>query len=116
MRYPRLLKATNSISHLDEFVRCCWETWEKQVPFGIYNITNTGFVETQQVVELIKKELKLEREFDFFDDEDQFMDLAAKTPRSNCVMDNSKLLATGIQISTVEEAITSSLRQWQPEP
>lgn len=116
MRYPRLLKATNSISHLDEFVRCCWETWEKQVPFGIYNVTNTGFVETQQVVELIKKELKLEREFDFFDDEDQFMDLAAKTPRSNCVMDNSKLLATGIQISTVEEAITSSLRQWQPEP
>jgi UDP-glucose 4,6-dehydratase len=40
------------------------------------------------------------------------MKIAAKTPRSNCVMDNSKLLSTGIKIRGVHEAIIQSLRDW----
>ena len=68
----------------------------------------------RQVVELIKKELKLEREFSFFENEDQFMQIAAKTPRSNCVLDNSKLIDAGVAISSVEDAIVRALRQWTP--
>lgn len=116
IRYDRLLHATNSISHLDEFVRCCWECWEKRVPFGIYNIVNTGAITSERVTEIIKSELNLNKEFSFFDDESEFMLKAAKTPRSNCVMDNSKLRATGIEISDVEDAVARSLRDWQPEP
>ncbi len=115
LRYERLLEATNSISHLQDFVSACLQCWEKKVPFGIYNITNTGSVTTHHVVEMIKHHLKPNREFDFFIDEDQFMQLAAKTPRSNCVLDNSKLLSVGIRISSVEEALDRSLRSWQPQ-
>ncbi|MEM9941748.1 MAG: sugar nucleotide-binding protein [Planctomycetota bacterium] len=115
MRYQRLLDATNSVSHLDEFVRCCLETWENRVPFGIYNVTNSGSVTTRRVTELIQSELSLNQEFDFFDSEEEFMKVAAKTPRSNCVMDNSKLLSTGIQIRHVEDAIKESLQTWITE-
>jgi UDP-glucose 4,6-dehydratase len=115
IRYDRLLHATNSISHLEEFVRCCWECWEKRVPFGKYNVTNSGAVTAKRVTELINSELGLKKQFSFFEDESEFMKKAAKTPRSNCVMDNSKLLATGIEISDVEDAIVKSLRNWQPE-
>ena len=114
INYDRLLDVENSISHLDEFAACCWASWKQRIPFGTYNITNTGSVTTRQIVELIKKELKLEREFDFFENEDQFMQIAAKTPRSNCVMDNSKLTDAGVAISSVEDAIVRSLRQWTP--
>lgn len=114
-RYDRLLDARNSISHLDEFVRASWECWQRRVPFGIYNVTNTGSVTTREVVNLIEGILCPRKDFRFFDDEDQFMRLAAKTPRSNCVLDNSKLLATGIWVSEVHEAIEKSLRNWKSE-
>ena len=54
------------------------------------------------------------REGEFFESEDQFMQLAAVAPRSNCVMDNSKLLSTGVSMSHVEDAIVKSLRSWVP--
>ncbi len=114
INYDRLLDVENSISHLDEFAACCWASWKQRIPFGTYNITNTGSVTARQVVELIKKELKLEREFSFFENEDQFMQIAAKTPRSNCVLDNSKLIDAGVAISSVEDAIVRALRQWTP--
>jgi dTDP-4-dehydrorhamnose reductase len=112
INYDTLLEAENSISHIDEFVRCCTETYSKEVPFGIYNVTNTGHVTTREVADLIKTHLLPDKEAEFFSDEDEFMKLAAKTPRSNCVMDNSKLLSTGIEIREVHEAVVQSLRDW----
>ncbi|MEM6468602.1 MAG: sugar nucleotide-binding protein [Planctomycetota bacterium] len=113
MNYQKLLEAENSISHLEEFVGACIDCWTKRVPFGTYNVTNTGSVTTQRVCELIKEHLEPEREFVFFESEESFMKIAAKTPRSNCVMENDKLLATGIQMSGVEDAIIRSLEQWR---
>jgi UDP-glucose 4,6-dehydratase len=78
-------------------------------------VTNTGWVTTRHVVELIEKILKPDRRFEFWQDDAEFYRVAAKTPRSNCVMDTSKLLATGIRIRPVEEALEDSLRNWQPE-
>lgn len=115
IRYDRLLEAENSISHLGEFVAACTQCWLKRVPFGIYNVTNTGFVTTKRVTELIQQYLLPSKRYDFFADESEFMQLAAKTPRSNCVMDNSKLLNAGIQIRDVETAIIDSLQSWEPE-
>ena len=113
VRYERLLQAENSISHLAEFVSACLECWRRRVRFGIYNVTNSGSVTTKQVTELIQTHLLPSKTYDFFESEAEFMKVAAKTPRSNCVMDNSKLLSTGIPMRNVEEAIIQSLQQWQ---
>lgn len=111
--YPRLLIATNSLTQLDEFVLACFESWNQRIPFGTYNVTNSGAIETRQVVALLKKHLGIEREFEYFDSEEQFMQNVAKAPRSNCVLDNSKLLSHGIQMSSVHDAIAKSLQSWQ---
>lgn len=113
INYDTLLEAENSVSHLGDFTRCCMETYSKKTEPGIYNITNTGFVTTHMVADLIREHLMPKKEFKFFADEAEFMKLAAKTPRSNCVMDNSKLLATGIHIPDVEDAVIQSLRDWK---
>ncbi|MDC0278530.1 sugar nucleotide-binding protein [Akkermansiaceae bacterium] len=112
MRYDCILEAENSISHLDEFVSACWQTIEKRVPVGIYNMTNSGSVLSSEVAEMAKTILKLDRDFEYFANETDFMAKAAKTPRSNCVIDNSKLLATGIKIPEVHEALERSLNGW----
>lgn len=113
MRYAKLLEATNTISQLDEFVMACWQTWQRHVPFGTYNVTNPGHVTTREVVDHIRSELRIDRPFEFFESESDFMSKAAKTPRSNCVMDSTKLAATGIRLRPVHDAIIQSLRDWQ---
>lgn len=113
MRYPRLLEATNSISQLQEFVAATFACWEKRVPFGTYNVTNPGQVTTRQVVDHILKSGVLIKDYVFFKDETEFMHLAAKTPRSNCVMDSAKLASVGIQMTEVHEAISRDLSRWQ---
>lgn len=114
--YATLLEARNSLSQLEDFVSACWECVEKEVPRGIYNVTNPGSVTTSQVVELIKKLGVNDKEFQFFESEDDFMSKAAKTPRSNCVMDSSKLESAGVKMRPVEEALEWSLKNWQGSP
>jgi dTDP-4-dehydrorhamnose reductase len=114
-RYSRLLDAANSISHRADFVRACLDLWEKRAAFGIYNVTNPGWITTRDVVELIQKRLPSSREFHFFRDDADFYATAAKTPRSNCLMDVDKLLRAGVKIRPVEEALEDSLRHWHPE-
>ena len=92
----------------------CLDLWERRAPFGIYNVTNPGFVTTRQVAGLMQKVLKPARAFQFFADDEEFYRLAAKTPRSNCVLDTSKLLAAGVAMRPVEEALLDSLKNWEP--
>ncbi len=113
MRYKTLLAATNSISQLEEFCAATFACWEKRVPFGAYNVTNPGAITTHEVVEHIKKSGVCQKEFTFFKDEDEFMHVAAKTPRSNCVMDSSKLERVGIRMTEVHEAVARDLRNWR---
>ena len=83
------------------------------MPFGTYNVTNTGSVTTREVVALIRQRLLPDHAFDFFESEEEFLRIAAQTPRSNCVMDNSKLRATGVPISEVHDAVERALAAWR---
>jgi dTDP-4-dehydrorhamnose reductase len=114
-RYAKVYDNVNSISHRSDFVKACLDALELRAPFGIYNVTNPGFVTTRHVVEAIKKILKPKQKFEFWASDEEFYKIAAKTPRSNCVMDVSKLLATGVKIRPVEEALEDSLRRWNRE-
>ena len=115
IRYENLLEASNSISQLDEFVAATFACWEKRVPFGTYNVTNPGYVTTREVVELIKESGLSTKTFNFFKDESEFMAKAAKTPRSNCIMNSGKLAAAGITMTPVKEAIRQALSNWTPQ-
>ncbi len=110
MRYDRLLVATNSLSHLDEFADCCVQSWIQRIPFGTYNLTNPGSVTTRDVIRLIQKHGLSNKSFQFFDSEDQFLQIAAKTPRSNCVLDSGKAVAAGLPLSPIEEALDKAMK------
>jgi dTDP-4-dehydrorhamnose reductase len=113
MRYPRLLEATNSISQLEEFAAATLACWTKRVPFGTYNVTNPGKVTTREVVDLIRRSGVCEKEYTFFSSEGEFMSAVAKTPRSNCVLDSSKLSDVGIRLTEVHEAVERDLKAWR---
>jgi len=111
--YPKVYQNVNSLSHRADFAAACLDLWLRRAPFGIYNVTNPGFVTSTQVVEMIQKILKPGRSFDFWKNDEEFYRSAAKTPRSNCILDVSKLLAAGVAMRPVERALSESLDQWR---
>ena len=114
-RYAKVYDNVNSISHRGDFARACLDLWGRRAPFGVYNVTNSGFVTARQVVGLIQKILKPAKRFEFWANDEEFYRVAVKTPRSNCVLDVSKLLSTGVKMRPVIEALEDSLRNWKPE-
>jgi dTDP-4-dehydrorhamnose reductase len=112
MSYQRLLDAENSLSNLPEFVAACADSFRLRIPFGTYNLTNPGSVTTKEVVDLIKESRVCSKEFSFFQDESEFMQIAAKTPRSNCVMDSNKAIAAGLKLTAVTDAVRTCLANW----
>jgi dTDP-4-dehydrorhamnose reductase len=114
-RYQKVYDNVNSLSHRSDFVNACLDLWEKRAEFGVYNVTNPGFVTTRQVIEMIQSILKPNRSFEFWASDEEFYRLGAKTPRSNCVLDVSKLLKAGVKMRPVEEALEQSLRGWRAQ-
>jgi nucleoside-diphosphate-sugar epimerase len=113
MSYQRLLDAENSLSNLHEFVDACLDSFRLEIPFGIYNLTNPGFVTTRKVVDWIIEKKVSSKAFEFFRDEADFMRIAAKTPRSNCVLDSSKAIAAGLKFRSVEDSVLDALERWK---
>ena len=109
--YAKVYDNVNSISHRFDFVNACLDLWLARAPFGTYNLTNPGWITTRYVIDKIRQILKPAKNFEFWKDDAEFYQFA-KTPRSNCVMDVSKLLATGVKLRSVEEALEHSLRNW----
>jgi dTDP-4-dehydrorhamnose reductase len=114
-RYAKVYDNVNSISHRTDYVRACLDLLECRAPFGAYNMTNPGFVTTRRVVEMIQKILKSKRKFEFWANDEEFYTSGVKAPRSNCVLDVSKLQATGVKIRPIIEALEDSLKNWKPE-
>ena len=104
-------------SHLNSLFSffTCSKNKQNKIPFGTYNVTNPGHVTTREVVDLILKSGLTNKNFSFFDSEEEFMQVAAKTPRSNCILDSSKLANAGVTMREVHDAIESSLREWKKE-
>lgn len=111
LNYENLLEAENSVSHLEEFCQKCIECFDKDVEPGVYNMTNPGSITTSQVTEWMIQEGLTGKKFNFFKSEEEFMEKAAKTPRSNCVLDTSKAEKAGIGMRPVEEAMIDSIRK-----
>jgi dTDP-4-dehydrorhamnose reductase len=114
-RYSKVYDNVNSLSHRGDFARACLDLWELKAPFGTYNVTNPGFVTTRQVVQMIQRIRKPQRTFEYWADDDEFYRTAAQTPRSNCVLDVAKLLATGVSLRPVANALEDSLANWKAE-
>jgi dTDP-4-dehydrorhamnose reductase len=115
-RYSKVYDNVNSISHRGDAVNACLDLWARRAPFGVYHVTNPGFVTTRQVIAAISRTVCPRRVFEYWESDEEFYRVAAGTRRSNCVLDSKKLLATGVKMRPVEEALEDSLQRWVPEP
>jgi dTDP-4-dehydrorhamnose reductase len=101
------------LSHTGDFVRACLDLWERGAPFGIYNVANPGLVTFGRIMETVRKILNPPRHFEIAREEAGFYGHENDAPRSYCVLGVSKLLATGVAMRPVDEAIEDSLQNWR---
>ena len=115
-RYPKVYQNWNSISHLGDFVSACLDTWELGLPGGCYNIVNPGYVSTREVTDLIRRLIRPGWNPEFWKNDAEFYAAAngAHAPRSNCLLDASKLVRSGVKIRPLAEALEETLRRWKP--
>jgi dTDP-4-dehydrorhamnose reductase len=114
-RYAKVYQNWNSISHRRDFVAACLDSWLQKIPSGIYNVVNSGYISTREVVEKIRKRLKPAWEPEFWQSDEEFYRFGAVTPRSNCILDTTKILRAGIRIRSVGEALEDTLNRWVSE-
>lgn len=114
MTYPKVLDCLNSISHRGDFVSACLDVWNLRAPWGTYNVTNGGATWAHEICECLRN-YALKESFEYWDAK-EFMDTVAATPKSNACLDNSKLLATGVKMRSVAEAVLHSVVNWKTYP
>ena len=114
-RYAKVYQNWNSIGHRGDFVAACLDSWLQKIAGGIYNVVNPGYISTREVVQKIQQRLKPAWKPEFWASDDEFYRFGAVTPRSNCILDASKILKAGIRIRTTEEALDAALSRWCPE-
>ena len=106
----------NSLSQVDECVSTCLELWDRRVAFGTYNVVNPGAVRTQQVAQMIQKALKSQRPFELLLYDDAASGPYTRESTSDCILDTTKLLGTGVKLRDVHEALEYSLARWVSRP
>ena len=57
----------------------------------------------------------VDKEFEFFDSEQDFMQNAGRTPRSNCVLDSSKALDAGLKLTEIKTILRQCCENWVSE-
>lgn len=112
-RYSKVYQNWNSISHLGDFASACLQTWQLGLEGGPYNVVNPGYYSTREIVELIQKNLRPDWHPLFWRDDKEFYQVA-KAYRSNCLLDSSKLIQSGVKIRPIEEALMEALKLWRP--
>ena len=112
-RYAKVYENANSLSHRADFAAACLDLWECRAPFGTYNVTNPGFVTSREVVAMIRRILKPDRTFEYWQSDAEFYQHAASAPRSNSVLDVSKILAAEVRIRPVLSALEEALHNWK---
>ncbi len=113
MRYERLLEVTNTISQLQEFVHTALETLFRRLPPGIYNVTNPGAIKTSEVAGAIRRHGLCDKEFQFFEDEEDFLSAPGRVKRANCILSSEKLAGLGLGLREIHNALDETLGAWQ---
>lgn len=99
--YQRLVNFTNSLSHIDDAVKAIISLAYNQAPYGIYNVTNPGKVTTREIADM----LGVQKDWVT---RDEFREMVF-APRSECVLDTSKMQAL-VKIRDIKEALQQSIR------
>ncbi|MFA6039143.1 MAG: sugar nucleotide-binding protein [Candidatus Peribacteraceae bacterium] len=111
--YTRVLDVRNSITFIPEFTAAAQRLIAERKT-GTYNMVNGSGISPYRIMELYKEIVDPSHAFERLTLE-QLPDVA-KAARSNCILNNAKLLGEGIPMGDAEETVRAALRTLRKAP
>jgi dTDP-4-dehydrorhamnose reductase len=105
MEYDRVIdNFPNSLTNRHECCEAIIQCIIQKVPFGIYNVVNSGFISNQEIVSIICKHIPIKISM--------VNEIGFLTNRSTSKLSNEKLLNVGIKMSNVKESIENCIKDY----
>ena len=102
---PEVWMQENSVSHRADFARACLDLWQARALWGTYHVVNSGTLCAQNVAICL-------HERGIRSDPPVFVD----RQDGACRLSNAKLLAAGVKMRSVREALDDALANWTTPP
>jgi len=98
--YPEVWDHTNSLTHRGDFVKAALDMVEMNAPYGVYNMVNPGSIAAKEICKMMWSDMK--------------QPAFVPGPCTGSTLSTAKLLATGVKIRNVHEAVKNALENWKP--
>jgi 3,5-epimerase/4-reductase len=106
LKYPRVLTAANSMTHLGDFIEAAWRLIRRRAR-GVYNIVNEGAISPFEIMTRYRELVDTQHTFAPLGLE-QLREVAT-AGRSNCLLSTAKLRGEGIQLPPIRDAVDRAL-------
>lgn len=111
MKFKKVWSCPNSISNIDEAVKACFESIIKGVPYGTYNVVNSGAITAKEILDVAKKQGVDLMKHEYFTSSEEFGKVT-RVPHSNCILSNDKLVKAGVTMLSAQESVRLSFENW----
>lgn len=101
--FPTVFDHWNSLTHRGDFAKAALDLFELDAAFGVYHVTNPGQISAGEIViGMLRRGII-----------DRFPEIKESEAVKGTRLSTRKLLAAGVKIRPVEEAIEDSLDHWR---
>lgn len=107
-RYPRVLTAVNSLTHLPDLMRAAGELIANRVT-GTFNVVNPGAISPFEVMTRYRQLVDPGHTFEPLPE--ARLSEVASAGRSNCLLNTDKLRGAGITLPDVREALDAAMQR-----
>lgn len=114
LAYSKVWSSMNSLTNLDEFVQLAYYSFVKDIPYGIYNMTNPGGITAKTILELASSFNIKKLSYEYFTNKEEFSKYI-KTPRSNCILYSGKIANEGLSFLNSDKSLEKALSYWGKE-
>lgn len=114
-KFQYVVSETQSLTHRGDAVSAMLDMWQNGVEFGTYHLTSPGAVNYLELCDKINlARFNGKRKFCFMSQE-VFDATQARTIKSRCVLNTTKLAKAGVKMRHSNEAIDDALTNWREE-
>lgn len=109
LHYDNLFNSENSHTNINDLVKFTYKFIEKRPDLGIYNVVNSGSIDTRSVISKLRDNNLENEKWKFVD----FQNVGFKVARSNCILDTHKIKKIGLELPDINESMNLSIDQYR---
>jgi hypothetical protein len=108
LNYDDLISMQNSVTNVDDLVNFTFKFIDKKPDCGIYNVTNPGSIEAQQIIPLLRNAGIENSNWKFI----PIPEAKFRVARSNCILNTDKIKNLGLELENVNLSVAKSIKEY----